>query len=95
MTTNDAYGSNAPADDPMTDDEARALAADWHGGQWSPLYALASTGTVVPGAVREVRECIADREHTAHDTYPLDAERDLARLRALLAYVADREAVTR
>ena len=39
--------------------QARAIASDWHGGQASPLYALASTGTVLPDAPREVRECLA------------------------------------
>lgn len=28
---------------------ARAIASDWHGGQWSPLYMLASTGATQDG----------------------------------------------
>ena len=30
-------------------DEIRAVAADWHGGQASMLYAVASTGGLTPG----------------------------------------------
>jgi hypothetical protein len=33
--------------------EARMIAADWHGGQWSALYALSSSGAVSGGAARE------------------------------------------
>lgn len=35
-------------------DEARGIAAQFHGGQSSGLYALASTGTVTERALREV-----------------------------------------
>lgn len=28
---------------------AMAIAADWHGGQWSALYAFASGGLLIPG----------------------------------------------
>lgn len=41
-------------------DEFRTLAGEWHGGQGSAFYALASTGTPVLGLAREVRECIAN-----------------------------------
>ena len=67
----------------------RNLAADWHGGQFSPLYAYASTGNIVEGLIEEIDECLAARERTAHDTYPLDAERDLLNLAAFRAYVID------
>lgn len=30
----------------ITDAQARTVAADWHGGQSSPLYALASSGAI-------------------------------------------------
>jgi len=36
---------------------ARTLAEDWHDGQWSAMYALASSGTVVTGLAREFRRC--------------------------------------
>lgn len=67
----------------------RDLAGDWHGGQGSPMYAYSSTGTIVDGLVAEIDEATRDRERTAHDTYPLDAERDLAELAAFRAYVLD------
>lgn len=35
----------------------RAVAARWHTGQWSALYAFASTGTVVPGLYSEAMAC--------------------------------------
>lgn len=53
----------------MTSEEARSLAYEWHGGQWSPLYAFASSGLVKePTALRnEIVSCLgvsdsADRE---------------------------------
>ena len=33
-------------------------AGDWHGGQWSPLYALASSGSVVAGLAAEAGRCV-------------------------------------
>ena len=50
----------------------RDLAADWHGGQWSPMYAYASTGNIVDGLVAEIDECIReavklDPAYNAHD----------------------------
>lgn len=72
-------------------DRFRALAADWHGGQASALYAFASTGTVVPGLTREVEQCIRDRDRTAHDTYPTDAQRDLDALAAFRAFAMAHE----
>jgi hypothetical protein len=39
---------------------ARTIAADWHSGQASPLYALSSSGTVLRGALDEVNECYAE-----------------------------------
>ena len=68
--------------------DARSLAADWHGGQWSPLYALASSGTPVRGLGEEVRQALAiastdeDRDQLAalaawavrHEPVPFDPE---------------------
>lgn len=42
----------------MSVDELRELASQWHGGQFSPLYAFASSGTVVAGAANEARICL-------------------------------------
>jgi hypothetical protein len=36
---------------------ARRIASDWHGGQWSALYALASSGTVLLDVLDEIDEC--------------------------------------
>lgn len=58
----------------------RVLAADWHGGQSSAMYAYASTGTIVDGLIREIDECVDARRRTRFDTYPLTAESDLIRL---------------
>lgn len=37
--------------------DLRRLAYAWHGGQWSPLYAFASSGTIVSGLARESLRC--------------------------------------
>ena len=37
--------------------ELRLLATEWHGGQFSPLYAFQSTGSVVPGLFAEAWRC--------------------------------------
>lgn len=41
----------------LTHDQAREIASSWHGGQGSPLYALASSGAIVDGVVEEIDEC--------------------------------------
>lgn len=70
----------------------RSTAADWHGGQSSPLYAYASTGAVVAGIDGEIRDCLALVEQGA-----LGRERDPVvehqRLRALLHHVEPQLAV--
>ena len=38
----------------QADLRARILASEWHGGQWSPLYALASSGAITAGALGEI-----------------------------------------
>jgi hypothetical protein len=73
-------------------DEFRLLAASWHGGQMSALYALASTGQV-PDPVQladEVERCMnEDTEEAEADFEPL-AEL----LRAAERHVAQRAAAT-
>jgi len=41
--------------------EARQTAYDWHGGQWSPLYSFASSGTITSkgSLLGEIDSCIA------------------------------------
>lgn len=36
--------------------EARRIAAEWHGGMSSPLYALTSSGAIVDGVVDEIED---------------------------------------
>lgn len=41
-------------------DDPRSIAAEWHGGQDSALYAYASTGTIIPGEVlAEIDRCLS------------------------------------
>lgn len=40
-------------------DVNRETASQYHGGQWSAMYAFASTGTVLPGLVGEIKQCSA------------------------------------
>lgn len=64
--------------------ELRATAAEWHGGQWSPLYAFASSGTVVRGAAHDAEHAM--RYYCDDKT---DAER--AELRRLRDYLSEHE----
>ena len=43
----------------MNEQEARQVACDWHSGQWSPLYAFCSSGTItdVDILIAEVNDC--------------------------------------
>lgn len=63
----------------IEDFEAREIASKWHGGQSSPLYALASTGTVVSGADSEVRSCIraVEADPDAYNPGEIDRLKDL------------------
>lgn len=63
---------------------ARKIASDWHGGQFSPLYALASTGTVVDGVAVEVRYCL---DNLSPLTYAASVQRERKRLTQLLKFV--------
>jgi len=79
-----------PADDSLPvdpeDHDHRRTAADWHGGQGTPLCAYATTGAVVRGLDGEITDCLAliDRGAVAPDTDPA-VERE--RLLALLHHV--------
>jgi len=64
----------------------RRTAAGWHGGQESPLYALASTGTVLPGVDTEIWECLGLVERGELDV-DLDPVAEHERLTALLHHV--------
>lgn len=42
----------------MTLKSLQTIAAEWHSGQTSALYAYASTGTIEPGIAKEIRSCV-------------------------------------
>ena len=43
----------------MHESEARFIASEWHGGQWSALYSFSSTGSVEnDDTIREIDKCI-------------------------------------
>lgn len=51
--------------DPLTDHDARMIASDWHGGQRSPLYALASTGAILPNTMADIESLRTDNAELA------------------------------
>jgi hypothetical protein len=59
------------------EDRARRIAADWHGGQWTPLYAFASSGTVGAGLIEAVARELAEAPTPAD-------RRELGQLRRFL-----------
>jgi hypothetical protein len=65
---------------PLHESDARRIASEWHGGQASPLYAFSSTGTILPGLLSEINQCI--RESSGHD--------DIDELRLLRTYINQR-----
>lgn len=71
--------------------EMREIAADWHGGQASALYAYASTGSLVPGLSMEVRRCMSEIEaRRARGRHPSDFASMYA-LGKLLGHVSNLE----
>lgn len=46
--------------EPLTDRDARMIAGDWHGGQRSPLYALASTGAILTNTIADIDSIRSD-----------------------------------
>lgn len=51
--------------EPLTDRDARLIAGDWHGGQRSPLYALASTGAILPNTLADIDSLRSDDSELA------------------------------
>jgi len=51
---------------------AQRIAADWHGGQWTALYSLCSTGTVWSGEHRA--RLIAEIDHCQTELPDEDSE---------------------
>jgi hypothetical protein len=71
--------------------ELRAIASAWHGGMSSPLYAFASSGAIVDGIEREIRECMdgAEQFGLTDPDYATDRP-SLIRLLAHVAYHGNR-----
>jgi hypothetical protein len=70
---------------PISNGQARVIAAAWHGGQWSALYSFSSTG-----AVLENESDPHGRDIVAELSREIDALTDAPEreeLEALLAYV--------
>lgn len=42
----------------MTQKSLQSIAAEWHSGESSALYAYASTQSILPGLPGEIRECL-------------------------------------
>lgn len=76
------YPSLADTLEAVTSDTAKAreIAGWWHGGQWSPLYAFASSGHVNRETLREARECL-------RDVNPSHTRDDIRHLHVLIAYL--------
>ncbi len=65
MNTFEEYAVNPPA----VPDEVRAIAADWHGGQASMLYAIASTGGLTVNSRRARYMSPAEHVEALHDLW--------------------------
>ncbi len=65
---------------PITHLQARRTASEWHSGQWTPLYALASSGAIIEGCIDEILDAQVEARH-------IEAWGDLRRLEDLQAYI--------
>lgn len=68
--------------------QVRRIASEWHGGQGSPSYALASSGAILPGCSTELWASVADARHQLEQG--LDSELthlDVQELAALAEWV--------
>lgn len=66
----------------------RRIAAEWHSGQASPSYALASTGAIVPGCSTELWASLVDaRAQLAAGTDPQLTAEAVDELAALAEWV--------
>jgi hypothetical protein len=69
----------------LYDEDARELAAIWHGGGGSAVYVLASTGAISDATVQELTREVQDlRELVKEGVYE---ERDVDEVVSLLDYV--------
>lgn len=65
-----------------------ALAERWHGGQFLPLYAFSSTGTIVEGLAGEIRSCVEIAEKRPDDHHPIE----ISALKEFLVWAEEEEA---
>lgn len=65
--------------------ELRRVAQDWHGGQWSPMYAFSSSGTVTSGLYGEAMQNFRRTKNT----------QEKSKLKALATYALQNEAEER
>ena len=70
-----------------TDRGPREIAADWHSGQWSALYAFSSSGAIQSDLASEIESCLRmlDERAAAYDLEDIPEMRE--ELRELLAFV--------
>ena len=59
---------------PLRERRARRIASEWHGGQWSALYAYSSTGHATADTVREAERAAASIDR---DVVGVEAVNDL------------------
>lgn len=64
---------------------AKAIAAEWHGGQWSALYAFASSGVI--NAAQEPH-CLSEIENELNSTELVAGQR--RRLERLKEFINDK-----
>ena len=74
----------------IDDRTARVIASAWHGGQWSALYSLASSGAVdADAALSELRQDHASAQDD-DDMTADDKRRELGALMDYVSHVGDR-----
>ncbi|OKS88731.1 hypothetical protein [Mucilaginibacter polytrichastri] len=61
---------------------AKIIAADWHSGQWTALYAFASSGEV---AAAQEPLCLAEIEENLNNSHT--SPKQVQRLQKLKAYI--------
>lgn len=71
-------------------EEYREIAADWHGGQASALYAYASSGTIVPGLSMEIRRAMTENRTYGGSGTKVANAYNLGRLLGHIAPMEDR-----
>ena len=81
----------------LRDVDVARIASEWHGGMFTALYSLASTGAIhtpesdITGwerdTIAEIRECLDEIEAHPNANPPNDYDTDKADLTALLEYV--------